>query len=208
MTDAVTAGTSSTPSTAASTVDPAAAVTTQPAAEPVVAAQTEPVVAAVEPLFKLPDEIKFAPEAVTQLETFLRSKTADGKLNLTAQEVADAYVKQAMDANSRWQAQMTAQDKAWADQSKVRFTPAQRAVAEAGVGFITSKQMAAATAAGVKDAVPFRDLAKQFMNHPEFVEAMRIVGDSLKEDTFEKGAPPAAARKSLAERLYPNAKPS
>lgn len=218
MADADPAGTSSTPSTAASTTaDPAAAATTttqpvaaDPAATTTTAAADPAKVETPDPAsFTLPEDIKFNPEAVTSLQTALKGKLVDGKLNLTAQDVANFLADQARGGMQRWAAQQAEQDRAWEAQSKQRFTPAQLAQAEAAIGFLTSRQLAAAEKAGLKDVTPFRDLAKGFKNHPDFVEVMRIVGDSLNEDTFEQGGNvPTRGKKSLAERMYPNSKPS
>lgn len=217
MADADPAGTSSTPSTTASVaVDPAAATTTttQPAADPaaVAATTTEPAKPeVVDPAaFKLPEDLKFNPEAVTSFQTALKGKIVDGKLTLSAQDVANLLADQARGGMQRWQTQQAEQDRTWEAASKARFTPAQLAQAEAGIGYLTSKQLAAAEKAGLKDVTPFRDLAKGFKNHPDFVEVMRIVGDSLNEDTFERGNnAPVTGKKSLAERMYPNSpKPS
>lgn len=224
MSDTATAGNTSTPAVAASAAPSASsepvaqsAATASPVAQPT-AAQTDPVAAPAAtpapkaadpaPLFTLPEDLKVHPDSVSKFDGVLRTKMVDGKLNLTAQEVVDLYAEQARDANARWQAQMVAQDKEWEQQSRTRFTAAQLAAAEVGIGFLTSRQLANAEKAGIKDSVPFRDLAKQFRNNPNFVEAMRIVGETLAEDTFERGAPPRAAKKSLAERMYPSAKPS
>jgi len=225
MSDPATAGNTSTPAAAASTAASSASSDTaaSPAATPSTVAQpsaAQPTAAAAPaatpdpkaapaPLFTLPEDLKVDPASVSKFDGVLRAKMVDGKLNLTAQEVVDLYAEQARDANTRWQAAMVAQDKAWEQQSRTRFTPAQLAAAETGIGFLTSRQLANAEKAGVKDSVPFRDLAKQFRNNPDFVEVMRIVGESLAEDTFEKGAVPQPAKKSIAERLYGTAaKPS
>lgn len=152
--------------------------------------------------------MSFTPEAVSNFETSLRGKLVDGKLAVTPQDVANIFAEQAQAANARWEQMQVAQDREWEQQSKTRFTPAQLSAAETGIAFLTSKQIAAAEKAGVKDETPFRELAKQFKNHPVFVQVMRIVGESLAEDTFEQGAPPRPAKKSLAERMYPGAKPS
>lgn len=218
MSDTATAGNTSTPATAASAAAPSAS--SEPVAQPAAATSTvaqpsaaQPTAAAAPaatpaPLFTLPEDLKIDPASVSKFDGVLRSKLVDGKLNLTGQDIVDLYADQARDAQARWQAQMVAQDKEWEQQSRTRFTAAQLAAAETGIGFLTSRQLANAEKAGVKDSMPFRDLAKQFRNNPDFVEAMRIVGESLAEDTFEKGAPPRAAKKSLAERMYPSAKPS
>ena len=214
MADADPSGTSSTPRTDASsaTADPAATSTTQSVtADPAVSTTTEPAkVETPDPAaFTLPEDLKFNPEAVSVLQTSLKGKIVDGKLNLSAQDVADLLTEQARSGMQRWEAQQAEQNRTGEAQSKQRFTPAQRAQAEAAIGFLTSRQLAAAERAGLKDVTPFRDLAKGFMNHPDFVEVMRIVGDSLNEDTFERGgAVPTRGKKSLAERMYPNSKPS
>jgi hypothetical protein len=223
MSDPATAGNTSTPAVAASAAPSASSepvaqpAATTPVAQPS-AAQTDPVAAPVAtpapkaadaaPLFTLPEDLKIDPASVSKFDGVLRSKMVDGKLNLTGQDIVNLYAEQARDAQARWQASQVAQDKEWEQQSKTRFTAAQLASAEVGIGFLTSRQLANAEKGGIKDSVPFRDLAKQFRNNPDFVEAMRIVGESLAEDTFERGAPPRAAKKSLAERMYPSAKPS
>jgi hypothetical protein len=216
MADADPAGTSSTPSTAASsTADPAAATsTTQSVTTATPAAATTAAPVKVDPpidpaAFTLPEGLTINSEAMSKFQTALKGKVADGKLNLSAQDVVNLYADQARDAQALWQQQQVEQDRAWEAQSKQRFTPAQLAQAEAGIGFLTSRQMAAAEKAGLKDITPFRDLAKGFKNHPDFVEVMRIVGDSLNEDSFEQGNNALLrGKKSLAERMYPNSKPS
>lgn len=223
MADADTAGTSSTPSTAASTTADAAAATStttqpvaaDPAAATTVATTADPAKAGAKvetpdpAAFKLPEDLTFSPEAVTSLQAALHGKLVDGKLNLSAQDVADFLADQARTGMQRWQQSQVEQDRAWEAQSKQRFTPAQLSRAEAAIGYLTSKQLESAERAGLKDVTPFRDLAKGFKNHPDFVEVMRIVGDSLSEDTFEHGSnTPQRGKKSLAERMYPNSKPS
>lgn len=211
MSEAEASGNSSTPAPAASTAAPATdpSPSTVPVATAAPAAATPPQTAAAPaatpdaPLYTLPEDIKFAPEATTKFEAALKGKLVDGKLSMSPQDVADLFVGQAKDANARWQQMQATQDREWEAKSKARFTPAQLAAAEVGIGFLTSRQLANAEKTGQKDSVPFRDLAKQFKNHPEFVEAMRIVGESLAEDTFEQGAHPRPAGKTLAERIYP-----
>jgi hypothetical protein len=216
MADVDPAGTSSTPSTAASVADPATTVANPAttATAPVIAGgtpdpkATTPAVAVDPAAFALPTDLTINPEAVTKFQTALKGKVVDGKLNLSAQDVVNLYAEQARDANARWQQSQVQQDAAWEAASKQRFTPAQLAAAEVGIGFLTSKQLAANEKAGIKDATPFRDLAKGFKNHPDFVQVMQIVGDSLNEDTFERGSTTPAGKKTAAQRMYPNAKPS
>jgi hypothetical protein len=153
-----------------------------------------------QPLFTVPEDLKLAPEATTQFESFLKSKlTADGKVLLTGQEVLDHYVTQARAANARWQQQITDQNAKNEAECRARFTPAQLAASETAVGFFSSFDPA------------FRDFAKGQLNNPVFVNAMRTVGERLSEDTFEIGgsAPPSPRGKSAAERMgYVRAKPN
>jgi hypothetical protein len=162
---------------------------TDPAkAEP---AKTDPV-AEPPPLFTLPDDVKIADEARTKFETFVKGKLADGKITLTAQELVDAYLDQARDANQRWTAAQVAQDKAWETESKQRFNETQLAAAETGVGWLSSFDP------------QFREVAKAFKNHPTFVNAMRLVGERLSEDTFEPaGTRVPSGRKAAKDVLYP-----
>jgi len=136
--------------------------------------------------------MKIAPAAVSKFEAALKPKlTADGKALLSPQEVVDLFAAQARDANTLWQEQIVAQDKAWEEESKARFSETQLKAAETGVGFLSSFDP------------QFRDLAKQFKNHPAFVNAMRVVGERLSEDTFEiAGAAPAPAKRDRAQVMY------
>lgn len=147
---------------------------------------------APDPIFKLPDDMKIAPASLSKFEGALRPKlNAAGKVELSPQEVADLFIDQARDANTLWQQQVTAQDQAWEAESKTRFSETQLKAAETGVGFLSSFDPT------------FRDLAKQFKNHPAFVNAMRVVGERLSEDQFEIAtAPPAPAKRSPAEIMY------
>lgn len=178
------AATDSPPATAAATAD------TTPTAEPTTAAT-----APTSPAFTLPTDLKLAPEAVSQFETFLKAKTVDaeGKFTMTAQELIDNYATQARTAFQRWQSQLAEQNTTWEAESKARFTAPQLAAAETGIGFLTSFEP------------EFRELAKSFRNNPSFVNAMRVVGERLSEDTFEiAGAPPPQPSKRAAKDvMYP-----
>lgn len=174
------AKTDSTPVTPAATADTAPKTDATQAAAP------------AKPTFKLPDDMKLAPEAVTKFTEFVEAKTPDseGKFTLTAQELVDVFADQARGASQRWQTQLAAQDKKWETESKSRFTAPQLAAAETGIGFLTSYEPS------------FRDLAKSYRNNPAFVNAMRVVGELLSEDTFLTGtAAPPTTQKSRAERM-------
>lgn len=211
MSDAsATAGPSSTPATGDSAVT--APVTTQPAAvaptttaapetkstEPVVAdpAKTDPSKPSAdpvkdEPLFKVPDGVKLLPQAQTRFENFVKGKLTDGKLSLTPQEVLDHYLEHAQELNTIWQAQQADLNKANEAECKQRFTPAQLAAAETGVGYLSSFDP------------QFREVAQAFLNHPTFVNAMRLVGERLSEDSFEPGGGPRqAAKRAPKDVLY------
>lgn len=171
------ATTDSTPATAATTADTA---TTEPTAT-------------AQPAFTLPTDMTLAPEAVEKFTGFIKAKApgADGKFALTAQELVDTYATLARDANTRWQTQVAAQDSAWAAESKARFTAPQLAAAETGVGFLTSYEP------------EFRALAQSYRNNPAFVNAMRVIGERLSEDTFEiAGAAAAPAKRSRKDLFY------
>jgi hypothetical protein len=131
---------------------------------------------------------------VTKFTEFVKAKApnAEGKVTLSPQEIVDLFADQARTAQARWQAQLAAQDKAWEAESKSRFTAPQLAAAETGIGFLTSYEPA------------FRELAKSYRNNPSFVNAMRIVGERLSEDTFEKGTgAPASAKRAPKDIMYP-----
>jgi hypothetical protein len=182
------------PAPAAADPTPAPAATTADTAP-----KTDPApqaAAPVAPAFTVPDDLKLAPTALDKFKGFLASKTpdAEGKITLTAQELVDVYADQARTAQQRWVSELTAQNKTWEAESKARFTPAQLAAAETGVGLLTSQEPA------------FRELAQSFRNHPAFVNAMRVIGERLSEDTFERGnGAPAPAKKALKDVLYPQA---
>ena len=117
----------------------------------------------------------------------------DGIVSMSPQDVVDLFVEQARDSYSAWQTQATVQDKAWETESQARFTKAQLASAETGVGFLSSFEPA------------FRELVKSFSNHPSFVNAMRVIGERLSEDTFEiEGTRPQPIGKAAKDVLYPN----
>ena len=177
------ATTDSTPATTAATADTAPKADATQAPAP------------AKPPFTLPEDMKLAPEAVTKFTDFVTAKSpdAEGKFSLTAQELVDVFASQARDASQRWQQRLVAQDKTWEAESKARFTPAQLAASETGIGFLTSFEPA------------FRELAKSFLNHPSFVNAMRVVGERLSEDTFEIDGtrPPSPTKRAAKDILYP-----
>lgn len=186
------------PATIPATAPSAPAATDSPPAPNAATVETAPTAespqAPAPAAFTLPTDLKLAPEAISKFETFLKGKSpgTDGKFTMSAQELVDNYADQARVANQRWQAQLVEQDKTWAAESKVRFSAPQLAAAETGIGFLTSFEPA------------FRELAQSFRNHPSFVNAMRVVGERLSEDTFEiAGAPPTPARRSAKDILYP-----
>lgn len=225
MADATPGDTSSTPTAAASapaaapatTESPPAAAAPAPAAAPASASptqaatdstpaktaptesaapKTDPPATAAEPppvAFTVPTDLTLAPEAVEKFKGFVSAKPrdAEGKFTLTAQEMVDVFADQARQANTRWQAQLAAQDKAWEAESRARFSAPQLAAAETGIGFLSSFEPA------------FRDLAKSYRNNPSFVNAMRIVGERLAEDTFEQGrGNPAPTRRAAKDIMY------
>lgn len=196
----------STPVTAATATTPAETTTptstTEAAASAAVVAApavTEGTVAAA-PLFTIPADVKLAPEATQKFESFLKAKlSADGKVNLTSQEVVDQFLEQGRDANARWHKQIQDTDKANEAVCKERFTPAQLSAAETAIGFAASYDPA------------FRDFAKRQLNDPVFVNFMRNIGERLSEDTFEIAGspPPPTNKKSAAERMgYAKPKPN
>lgn len=153
------------------------------------------------PLFTFPETVKIAPEALSKLETFVKGKldAATGKVLLSPQDIADAFVDQATAAYSLWQQQIKDQDAANKAVCQERFTPAQLAVSETAVGFLSSFDPT------------FRDFAARQLNDPTFVNAMRVIGERLSEDTLEIGgaAPPPPAKRSAAERMgYAKSKPN
>lgn len=209
-----TAGTSSTPATSEPIAAPAATapaatttVTTEPTTASPAASTTEPskTAGSTEPAktesagaeppdpiaFTLPDDLKIADEAQTKFKDFLKTKVTDGKLTLSAQEVVDLYADQARAAYSRWEKQQTDLNAANEAECKQRFTPQQLAASETGVGFLSSFDP------------QFREVAKAFLNNPTFVNAMRVVGERLSEDSFEIGsARPEPARRQAKDVLY------
>lgn len=163
------------------TSDAAATVIPDPAAAPVAKQEVTPPVEAT-PLFTLPDDVKLAPEATQKFESFLKPKlNAEGKVMLTSQEVADHFIEQAKDANTRWRKQIEDLDKSNEAACKSRFTPAQLSQAEAAVGFASSIDP------------NFREFAKRQLNDPTFVNFMREIGQRLSEDEFELGSMPSVA---------------
>lgn len=131
-----------------------------------------------------------APEAVSKFEAFVRGALKpDGTVALKPQELLNAYADQARDAYTRWQKNITDLDAANATTCKERFSATQLSQAETAVGFLSSFDPT------------FRDLAKSQLNNPTFVNAMRLVGERLGEDTFETAGRPPAPKKSAAERM-------
>lgn len=193
---AAPAGTSSTPATGetapvtepvsqpSATVTPAAAPTSPEATLPEPSKSEGTVTAKPpeadpaktdQPLFTVPEGVKLLPQAQTRFETFVKGKMADGKMTLTPQELFDHYLEHATEMNTVWQQRQQDLDTDNKAECQQRFTPAQLAAAETGVGFLSSFEPT------------FREVAKSFLNHPTFVNAMRIVGERLSEDTFETG---------------------
>jgi hypothetical protein len=190
------AGPSSTPAAAPAPAasptpaTPAEPVSAAPPAEPPKVAPAEPP-KAPEPLFKLPDDLKVDAAAVSKFETVLKAKTIDGRLQLTPQDVVDMFAEQARDAHTLWQTQITTQDAAWKAESAQRFSKEQLALSETGVAFLRSFDP------------DFVELTKGIANHPTFVNAMRVIGERLSEDSLEiEGARPTPARRSAADVLY------
>lgn len=177
------------PSTPAATDSPPATTATTADTAP----KTETKAPAPEVAFTVPDDLKLAPEAIDKFKSFVSGKTpnAEGKITLTPQEIVDVFAEQSRGAYSRWQSQMTAQDKAWEAESKARFSAPQLKAAETGIGFLTSFEPS------------FRELAKGYRNNPSFVNAMRIVGERLSEDTFEVAGTPPAVKRAAKDIMYP-----
>lgn len=177
----------------------ASAETSAPAAEPTTApaAATEPAAAepakaeaAPAPLFEIPADLKIAPEAVSKFEAFVKGQLkADGTVALKPQALLDAYLDQARDAHARWEKSLQDLDASNAAACKQRFSAEQLSASETAVGFFSSFDPA------------FRDFAKRQLNDPTFVNAMRLVGERLGEDTFEQGGRPPPPAKSRAERM-------
>jgi hypothetical protein len=198
------AGTPSTPTTAAapsaSAPAPAAPAATSPApsqpatqgvttAETPVATTESPQADPTAPLFTLPADMNLAPESVTAFESAIKPKLLDGKVSLSPQEVVDLFASQARDANTRWQKSLDTLNTTNEAECKSRFTPAQLAASERAIGFLSSFEP------------QFRELAKIQLNSPIFVNAMRIVGERLSEDNFERAGNPSPARpKTRAEK--------
>lgn len=176
-TTAATSETTTQASKQASTTQGATAATTQTTTE------------AAKPLFTISPDVKFAPEAVSAFEAAMKGKLVGDKVNATPQEIADMFVAQATDANTRWQKQLTDLNASNETACKTRFTPAQLAASEKAIGFLSSFDES------------FREVAKRQLNDPSFVNAMRIVGERLSEDRFEiAGNPSPAAPKTRAEK--------
>lgn len=150
---------------------------TDPPAEP----------AKAEPLFTLPEDFKPPATAVTKFTTAISKAMVDGKLSLTPQQVVDMYVEQARDANAAWQAQIEQTDAANKAACQQRFSPQQLKAAESAVGWFSSFEPA------------FHDFSKRQLNDPVFVNAMRLIGESLQEDEFLPASPPGPTKRSPAE---------
>ena len=182
--------------TAAATTDATKSTTAQTGSDAATTVAADKTASTVKvetaPTYKLPEDLALAPEVAQKFEGFIKGKTVEGKLALTPQDVVDTFADLARDANTRWQASIVAQDKAWEAESKGRFSPTQLAAAETGVGFLSSFEPA------------FRELSKGFRNNPTFVNAMRVVGERLSEDTFEIGqAATTPAKRSAKDIMYP-----
>jgi hypothetical protein len=140
------------------------------------------------PLFELPQDLTIAPEAVTKFETVVKAALKpDGTVSLKPQELLNAYLDQARDAHARWEKQLEELNTTNEATCKQRFSAQQLSSAETAVGFLSSFDPA------------FRDLAKRQLNDPTFVNAMRLVGERLSEDTFEPAGRSASATKSPRE---------
>jgi hypothetical protein len=111
-------------------------------------------------------------------------------VSLSPQEIVDLFAGEARNANARWQKQLTDLNTSNEAECKTRFTPQQLAASERAIGFMSSFDP------------QFREFAKIQLNSPVFVNAMRVVGERLSEDTFEvAGSTPAPAKaKTLAEK--------
>lgn len=134
--------------------------------------------------------MKLSDAGMTAFDDYFKSK---GMSADDSQGLVDLFAKQAQTAMGVWQAQQKAQNDAWEAECKTRFNAAQLAAAETGVGFLSSFDP------------QFREVAQQFKNHPSFVNAMRVVGERLSEDTFESGgSPPTPPKKSRASIMYPS----
>jgi hypothetical protein len=143
--------------------------------------------------------VKLHDSGRTKFEALIKGKTVDGKVVLTAQEIADAYVEQARDAYAAWQKQVEDLNKSNEAKCRERFTPAQLSQAESAVGFFSSFDPA------------FSEFAKAQLNNPIFTNAMRLVGERLSEDTFEPSGqqPMPRSNKTPAERMgYVKPKPN
>lgn len=173
------------PATPPTGSEPAKADATPPAtpAEPAKPTELEP------PLFTLPEDFKPPDTALAKFNTAIKSATVDGKLQLTPQQVVDMYVEQARDANAAWQRQVEQTDQDNKAACQARFTPTQLKASESAVGWFASFEPA------------FHDFAKRQLNDPVFVNAMRLIGESLQEDDFIPAAPPAPAKRTAAQRM-------
>jgi hypothetical protein len=150
-----------------------------------------------EPLFKLPEDFKPSDTAVAKFTEYAK-KLPPGM----AQSAADVYVEMARDAASAWDAQIKAVNAANEAACKATFTGEELAAAETAVGWFS------------RFDPKFREVAKRQLNDPTFVNAMRLVGMSLSEDTLGKPSapPPPVDKRSLHERaaaaLYGGKRPS
>lgn len=127
----------------------------------------------------------------------VKGKLADGKVVMSPQDVANLLVDMARDGNTVWQQQIADLNKSNETACKARFSGEELAASETAVGFFSSYSPA------------FRDFAKRQLNDPEFVNAMRIVGELLSEDEIGAPSPPPPAkdnrplRERAADKLYP-----
>lgn len=144
------------------------------------------------PLFKPPEGVTLAPEAATAFEAAIKPHLVDGKVTLTPQQVADMFFAQAKSASDRWQASLTKQDQAWAAESRARFSKAQMDASEVGIGWLRSMDPQAV------------EVMKGIINHPSIRNALRAIGESLSEDSFELGdTRPTRTQRSAKDIMYP-----
>ena len=133
---------------------------------------------------------------VTKFQDAIKGRVKDGNLTLKPQEVADLYVDLARDANNAWQKQVEKLNTDNEAACKARFSAEELSAAESAVGFFSSNEPA------------FRDFAKRQLNDPTFVNAMRLIGELLQEDSVGRPepTPPVADKRPLqqraAEKLY------
>jgi len=172
--------------TASATKPNGAPPSTPPAAEAAAPPQPGPVD------YNLPKVLKLPGEAKTQLDEFLKAHVVDGKLTISAQDLVDHYGAQAVAAKTRWDAEQAENQKTMRAESERLYSKEQLAAAKIGGEFFADHDPA------------FAEFVRPFENHPTFVNMMRVVGQSLAEDTFvgTAQARPAPVKRTPAEILY------